>query len=110
MSTCYDREEAIARLGGDASLFASVAELFVADSAGYRRALSEALASGDAATLRREAHTVKSLLATFSCAEGGAQAQALEAAAAAGDLATAGPLAAAVDAAIVELVAALRLG
>lgn len=107
MSAIYDREDAIARLGGDASLFASVADLFVADSESYRQSLRVALAGGDAGELRRVAHTVKSVLATFSFAEGRAQAWALEQAAAAGDLVQAAPLVAATDAALGDLAVAL---
>ena len=110
MNAIYDRGEAIARLGGDASLFASVAELFVADVENYRASLSDALAKGDAADLRRAAHTVKSVLATFSYEVGREQASALEQAAAVGDLKKAANLVAATDAAIVRLAEALRSG
>ena len=63
----YDRAEVIERMGGDVELFQSIAAMFVEDSAGYRSALVAAVDSGDAETLQREAHTVKGLLATFSC-------------------------------------------
>ncbi|MEZ7911708.1 MAG: Hpt domain-containing protein [Propionivibrio sp.] len=107
MTPIYDRTDAIARLGGDAELFAAAAAMFVAESETYRAALKDALATGDAALLRREAHTVKSMLATFSFASGRARALALEQAAAAGDLAEAPALAAAVDADIALLAEAL---
>ena len=82
----YDRAEALERLGDDETLFASVAAMFVEDSEGYCLALETALASGDAAVLRREAHTVKSMLATFSFQSGREQAMQLESLAATGSL------------------------
>ncbi|MDQ5879951.1 MAG: hypothetical protein QG638_2688, partial [Pseudomonadota bacterium] len=63
----YDRAEVIERMGGDIELFQAVAAMFVEDSAGYRAALTAAVDACDVETLQREAHTVKGLLATFSC-------------------------------------------
>ena len=78
MNLLYDRDDAIARLGGDAELFAAAAAMFVAESGTYRAALQAALATSDAAQLRREAHTVKGLLATFADDEGAEMALAIE--------------------------------
>ena len=86
MTPIYDRTDAIARLGGDAELFAAAAAMFVAESETYRAALKDALATGDAALLRREAHTVKSMLATFSYESGRGLAEQLEHLAASGSL------------------------
>ena len=82
----YDRAEAIARLDGDEGLFAEMAEMFVAECDNYCGALEASLAARDAAALRREAHTLKSVLATFSCETGRARAQQLEHLAAGGSL------------------------
>ena len=82
----YDRAEAVARLDGDVSLFAEMADMFFAECDAYCRGLETALAVRDAATLRREAHTLKSVLATFSCETGRALAQQLEQQAAGGCL------------------------
>ena len=82
----YDRAEAVARLDGDVSLFAEMADMFIAECDAYCRGLETALAAQDAATLRREAHTLKSVLATFSCETGRALAQQLEQQAAGGCL------------------------
>ena len=82
----YNRADALERLGGDESIFAEVASLFVAESDSYCRALEEALASGDIGVLQREAHTVKSMLATFSYEAGRALAEKLERLAASGSL------------------------
>jgi len=103
----HNRAEAIERLGGDASLYASVAEAFIASSPGYCTALEAAMQAADVATLRREAHTVKSMLATFSCEAGRALAQRLEELAATGHLDGARGLTDEVIAAIKRLVEAL---
>ena len=82
----YNRADALERLGGDESIFAEVAKLFVSESANYCTALEEAMASGEVGVLRREAHTVKSMLATFSFESGRKLAEQLEHLAAAGSL------------------------
>lgn len=88
----YNRAEVIQRLGGDEELFATLVGMYVADSPGYCTALEQALAKGDAPTLRREAHTVKGLFATFSDDSGTALALQVENLAKAGDLDAAGKL------------------
>lgn len=110
MSELYNHAEAVERLGGDEELFASVVGLFVAESEGYCGALEAALASADAAAVRREAHTVKSMLATFSCETGRELAQQLEYLAASGSLEDADSLTAAVVNAVRRLVEALPKG
>ena len=107
MSELYNHAEAVERLGGDEALFSSVAGLFVAESEGYCGALEAALASSDAVAVRREAHTVKSMLATFSYEPGRELAQRLEHLAASGSLEGAESLTAAVVDAVRRLVAAL---
>ena len=104
----YDRTDALHRLDGDEELLATVAQLFIDEHGNYCVGLENALAAGDAAALRREAHSAKSMLATFSYAAGQALAFELETKAATGDLSTAPELASRVIAAIHELVAALR--
>lgn len=97
----YDRNAAIAQLDGDAGLFAEIATVFVAESETYCRALEAALVSGNAVELRREAHTLKSMLATFAYETARARAQQLEHLAAAGDFAG-------VPARVAELTSAIR--
>ena len=99
----YNRAEAMERLGGDEELFVDVASMFIADSAGYCAALEAALAAADVGALRREAHTVKSMLATFSYEAGRELAQRLELLAASGSLEGAGSLTAEVIAAVRRL-------
>ena len=85
-SSLYNRAEALERLDGDEELFGSLAELFVAESAGYCSALETALAAADVAELCREAHSTKSMLATFSYEDGRVVAMQLERLAADGSL------------------------
>lgn len=61
-----DKASILDRLGGDEEIFAMMVDMFVQDVDSNCAALGTALASGDAALLRREAHTVKGLMATFS--------------------------------------------
>lgn len=100
----YNRAEALERLGGDEELFADVVSMFVAESESYCSALEAALLSADAAVLRREAHTVKSMLATFSYEAGRELAMRLEHLAATGNLDGADSLTSEVVAAVRRLV------
>lgn len=80
----YDKSEAIGRLGDDEQLFLDMANMFISETETYCTALEDALKSGDSMALRREAHTVKSLFATFSCEAGRELAMRLERLAATG--------------------------
>ena len=104
----YDRNRAIAQPDGDAALFAEICALFVAECDTYCSALESALASGDAPTLRREAHTLKSLFASFACEAGRELALRLEQHAAAGELEGAGERVAALVSEAKRLAAALE--
>ena len=106
-SPIYNRTEAIARLEGDEALFAEMVNMFIAECETYCGAIEEALASGDAGALRREAHTMKSLLATFSFEGGRSLALELEQQSALGDLSGLDGLVAQVVAAARQLAKAL---
>lgn len=73
-----DKATILDRLGGDEEIFAMMVDMFLQDVGSNCAALANALASGDAAVLRREAHTVKGLLATFSDESGAADACVVE--------------------------------
>jgi HPt (histidine-containing phosphotransfer) domain-containing protein len=73
-----DKAAILERLGGDEEIYAMMLEMFLNDVAGNSAALRTAAASGQAAQLQREAHTLKGLLATFSDDAGSALAYALE--------------------------------
>jgi signal transduction histidine kinase/HPt (histidine-containing phosphotransfer) domain-containing protein len=80
----YDRKAALDRLG-DADLLGELVAMFVADYPRNIGDVESALAGGDWQRLRREAHTMKGLLATFCAHRAEAWAKALEAAAATSD-------------------------
>ncbi len=107
VNALYHRAEAIERLGGDEALYVSVASLFIESSAGYCAALEAAVRAADMAALRREAHTVKSMLATFSYEAGRLLALRLEELAASGNFDGAQALTDELVAAVKRLVAAL---
>lgn len=73
----YKRTDVLANLDGDEACLDSLAAMFVADSARYCSTLTQAV--GDRTILVREAHTLKSLFATFYCEVGRQAAQKLEA-------------------------------
>ncbi len=80
----YNRAEVLANLDGDEEFLRSLSEMFVASSARYCSALSQA--AGDRVALEHEAHTLKSLFATFSANAGRQLAQQLESQAREGNL------------------------
>jgi two-component system sensor histidine kinase/response regulator len=74
----FDREAAMARVGGDAELLHEIACLFLDD---YPRALEEirdAANRGDARNLERSAHGLKGSVATFGAAAAMEAAKTLE--------------------------------
>lgn len=73
-----DKSAILENLGDDEELFAEMAQMFIEESAAYRQNLLTALASGKPEAVRGEAHTLKSLLATFADTEGRALAIAIE--------------------------------
>lgn len=85
-SNTIKRAEIVDRLGGDDSLFVTLAQMFIDDAPNYTNALKSALAAGDGPLLGREAHTVKGLFSTFSDDDGMNCALTLEDRALAGDL------------------------
>jgi len=103
----YDREKALAQLEGDDALFAEIVVVMADEGEGYCSALEAALASGDATELRREAHTVKSVLASFACEYGRELAWRLEQQAASGELDGAPEKVAELESVIRQLIAEL---
>ena len=73
-----DKGLILSRLGGDQEIFSMMLEMFVQDVDRNADDLTAALATGDAAVLQREAHTIKGLLATFSDDAGADSAFAIE--------------------------------
>jgi HPt (histidine-containing phosphotransfer) domain-containing protein len=73
-----DKASILDRLGGDEEIFTMMVDMFLQDVDNNCAGLASALASGDPAELRREAHTVKGLLATFSDEAGAVDASVVE--------------------------------
>jgi HPt (histidine-containing phosphotransfer) domain-containing protein len=73
-----NRKTILDRLGGDEEIFAMMLDMFLQDVDSNCATLAAALASGDPAALKREVHTIKGLLATFSDDGGAADALAVE--------------------------------
>lgn len=72
---------ALEAMGGDAELFAEVAQVLADEAPRQLSRLEAALAAGDLATAFREAHTLKGSLGSFAALTAQAAAAALEAAA-----------------------------
>lgn len=73
-----NRKSILDRLGGDEEIFVMMLDMFLQDVDSNCAALDVALASGDHTALKREVHTVKGLLATFSDDHGAAEALVVE--------------------------------
>ncbi len=81
-----NRQNILERLGGDEEIYIMMLDMYLQDVDANCASLAAAIASGQAAEIRREAHTVKGLLATFSDDSGAAAAFVVEQQAKAGDL------------------------
>ena len=86
----YDRADALARIGDDEELLATLIDMFIAEAPNYLAEIDNALQAADWPLLIRAAHTLKGVLATFSAERGAASARALEIAANAMDAAACG--------------------
>ena len=73
-----DKSIILDRLGGDEEIFAMMIAMYLDDVANNCATLATTLAAAKVADLRREAHTIKGLLATFADDEGAAMALAIE--------------------------------
>lgn len=81
-----DREDALARVGGDTELLAEIAGLFLAEYPGLMDELRDALANGDASKLERTAHALKGSVANFGAKPAVDSALAIERAGRSGDV------------------------
>lgn len=73
-----DKASILERLGGDEEIYAMMVDMYRQDVEANCASLAKAFASGDADQVRREAHTIKGLLATFSDDPGAAEALMVE--------------------------------
>lgn len=73
-----NRDAALARMNGDLSLLIDMAKLYLEDTPSLLAEIKESLISGDARTVRRASHSIKSLSANFDGQRAVAAASALE--------------------------------
>ncbi len=92
LAPVMDVEGALKRLGNDLELLEQIIQIFLEDAPGLVHGARQALARGDAAELRRAAHSVKGMMATLGAQAGVTAALRLEQGAASGDLADASTL------------------
>lgn len=100
--------ELLETVGGDREFLAELVDTYLADSPNLFAELRAAIASDDAATARRAAHSLKSTSASFGATTLAGQCREIEAAAAAGNLDGLDEQVASAAASFVEVEAALR--
>src|SRR5436190_16020451 len=64
----FDEAAVLERVEGDVELLREIVELFLEDSLRLREEVRAAVAAGDAAALRRSAHTLKGAASNFGAA------------------------------------------
>jgi HPt (histidine-containing phosphotransfer) domain-containing protein len=74
----FDYQDCLTRLGGDAQLFNDILDIFLEDAPQLLEQARSSLASGDAETLSRAAHTIRGLSANFAAAAAVAASYAVE--------------------------------
>jgi HPt (histidine-containing phosphotransfer) domain-containing protein len=105
----FDEAALRERVEGDDELLTEIVELFLEDSPRLLEEVRAAVAAGDAAELKRAAHTLKGAASNFGAAAVVAVCLELEAMSRSGDLAAAAPAGDRLTAALRELDAALCL-
>jgi HPt (histidine-containing phosphotransfer) domain-containing protein len=104
----FNLDEALARVEHDREIFETIAELFVEHGPNDLAAVKHALAAYDAAGVAQFAHRLKGSVMQFCAPAVFAGAKELEAMGRAGDLSSAGPICAELEASLSQLVEALR--
>ncbi len=104
-----DRAAAVERLGGDEELFAEVAAVFRGDAPKLIDELNRAVATNDAATVRRAAHGLKGAAGYVGGGPTAAAAEEVERIGASGDLSAAGEALELLTGEVARLTAALAL-
>jgi CheY-like chemotaxis protein len=78
MAPVFDEKSALGSVGGDRELLNEIIDVYLAECPRWMTELSAAVTRGEAATVKRMAHTFKGTMGTFGAAEAGALAQRLE--------------------------------
>ena len=105
-----DKNSILARLGGDEDIYTMMVDMFLQDVGNNCTALGEALASGEIDAIRREVHTVKGLLATFSDDVGAGEALRIEQLIKQGEMSSLAADVGGLQARLQEVAGALRAG
>src|SRR5262249_7916737 len=92
LAPVMDVDNALRRLGSDVELLEQIIQIFLEDAPSLVHNARQSLARGDAAELRRSAHSVKGMMATLGAQAGVNAAFRLEQCAASGDLSDASAL------------------
>lgn len=61
-----DKKSILENMGGDEELLIEMAQMYLTEHGEYIQNLEQAISGSDSESLRREAHTLKSLFATFA--------------------------------------------
>lgn len=105
-----DQASILGRLGGDEEIYAMMVDLYLDHVDNNCAALTAAFNDGDTTVLRREAHTIKGLLASFSDHAGVTVALYVEQMAQQGDIAALGEAVAGLKQRLREVGAVLSAG
>jgi HPt (histidine-containing phosphotransfer) domain-containing protein len=89
MAETFDEAELMDRLDNDVEFLAETVEMLTGDGPGLMSQIQDAIASGDAATLGRVAHTLKGMISNFCAPAAQNAALELERMGKAGDLSAA---------------------
>lgn len=108
LAPLLDVPGALHRLGDDVELLEQIILIFLEDAPSLIDSARKSLARGDAAELRRAAHSLKGMMATLGAQGGQNAAFRLEQCAASGDLAEASELVRSCGVRVVELTEALQ--
>ena len=108
MATLFDEAELLERIDHDWEFLGETVEMLVADGPALIQELRQAITASDAAAVGRAAHTLKGMIANFCAASTQATALELEQMGKVGDLSSAPPVAAALDAQLQALTEQLQ--
>lgn len=65
MSSLFDYEGSLKRMGGDDQLFREMVGFFFADAPGWLAQVKQGMARGDGGLVQRSAHTLKGMVSNF---------------------------------------------
>jgi HPt (histidine-containing phosphotransfer) domain-containing protein len=108
MATLFDEAELLEQIDHDWEFLGETVEMLAADGPALIREVRQAMVASDAAALGRAAHTLKGMVANFCAPSAQATALELEKMGKAGDLSSAPPVVAALEAQLQALTGQLQ--